>query len=290
MAYAAACVTNCLGARELSSARADQPSIWAIGDIQGCSQALHRLLSHRDIASDAHARFWIAGDLVNRGPDSLGVLRQVMALGDRAICILGNHDLHLLGVAAGVRKPARSDTLDEVLQAPDAAHLLDWLRHRPLAHYAHGHLMVHAGVASAWNLATTLLQAESVCAVLRDKHWQKHMGTLFGNQPDRWRKTLNTEERLRFTVNALTRTRLCTPKGRLDFAHKDSAGAVDGLIPWFDVDPRKSADVTVVFGHWSALGLLLRPNLIALDTGCVWGGKLTAVRLHDRKVVQVGNG
>jgi len=271
-------------------ARTDQPAIWAIGDIQGCSQALRRLLTHREIARDAHATFWIAGDLVNRGPDSLGVLRQVIALGDRAVSILGNHDLHLLAVAAGVRKPARTDTLSDVLHAPDAPQLLDWLRHRPLAHYAHGHLMVHAGVASAWSVATTLSQATQVCAVLRDKHWKKHMALLFGNQPDRWRKTLNAEERLRFSVNALTRTRLCTPQGGLDFAHKTSASAVDGLIPWFDVSPRKSADATIVFGHWSALGLLLRPNLIALDTGCVWGGKLTAVRLHDRKIVQVENG
>jgi len=290
MVCADACMANGLGAHGLPrgpSPRADQPSIWAIGDIQGCSKALHRLLAHPDIASDAHARFWIAGDLVNRGPDSLGVLRKVMALGDRAISILGNHDLHLLAVAAGVRKRARTDTLDDVLQAPDAAYLLDWLRHRPLAHYAHGHLMVHAGVASAWDVPTTLSLAEHVSCTLRNQHWKKHIGTFFGNQPDRWRKTLSAEERLRFTVNALTRMRLCTPKGRLDFAHKDSTGAVDGLIPWFDVVPRKSANVTVVFGHWSALGLLLRPNVIALDTGCVWGGKLTAVRLHDRKVVQV---
>jgi len=271
-------------------ATTDQPSIWAIGDIQGCANALRRLLAHRDIASDPGARFWIAGDLVNRGPDSLGVLRQVMALGDRAVSILGNHDLHLLGVAAGVRKPSRSDTLDDVLQAPDALELLDWLRRQPLAHYAHGHLMVHAGLASAWDVRTTLSMAEGVCAVLRDRQWKKHIGMFFGNTPDRWRKTFSDEERLRFAVNVLTRTRLCTPKGRLDFAHKDSAGAVDGLIPWFDVASRKSADVTVVFGHWSALGLLLRPNLIALDTGCVWGGKLTAIRLHDRRIVQVDNG
>jgi len=268
-------------------ANTDQLAIWAIGDIQGCGNALRRLLAHREIAGDPQAQFWIAGDLVNRGPDSLGVLRQIMALGDRAVSILGNHDLHLLGVAAGVRKPSRSDTLDGVLAAPDAAQLLDWLRHRPLAHYAHGHLMVHAGVASAWTVDTTLKLAAEVSAVLRGKPWKKHLGLFFGNTPDRWRKTLNEEERLRFAVNALTRTRLCTPKGRLDFAHKDSAGAVDGLIPWFDVPFRKSAHATVVFGHWSALGLLLRPNVIALDTGCVWGGKLTAVRLHDRKVVQV---
>jgi len=261
-----------------------------IGDVQGCARALRRLLAHREIASDAQARFWFAGDLVNRGPDSLGVLRQVMALGDRAISVLGNHDLHLLSLAAGVRKPSRSDTLDDVLQAPDAAQLLDWLRRRPLAHYAHGHLLVHAGVASAWDVATTLKMAGEVSARLRDKSWKKHMGALFGNTPDRWRKNLGEQDRLRFTVNALTRTRLCTPKGRLDFAHKDSAEAVDGLIPWFDVSPRRTQDATVVFGHWSALGLLLRPNLIALDTGCVWGGKLTAVRLHDRRVVQVKAG
>jgi len=265
----------------------DPVAIWAVGDIQGCASALQRLLAHRDIARDPDAQFWFAGDLVNRGPDSLGVLRQVMALGARAVTVLGNHDLHLLGVAAGARKPGRMDTLDAVLQAPDACALFDWLRTRPLAHAAHGHLLVHAGVAGPWSVAKTLALAEEVSTVLRARDWEKSMASLFGNQPERWSKTLVGAERLRFVVNALTRMRLCTPKGKLDFAEKTSAGAVDGLIPWFEVEARKTADTTVVFGHWSALGLLLRPNLIALDTGCVWGGKLTAVRLHDRKVVQV---
>jgi len=265
----------------------DAAAIWAIGDVQGCNTALGRLLAHPDIACDPNARFWFVGDLVNRGPDSLGALRQIMALGNRAISVLGNHDIHLLGVAAGVRKLARTDTLEDVLNAPDAPALLDWLRTRPLAHYACGHLMVHAGVASVWTLNTTLAMADEVSTLLRGKNWKKTIGGLFGNTPDRWRKTFTSEERLRFSVNALTRTRLCSPKGKLDFAQKTSAGAINGLIPWFDIPSRKTAQHTLVFGHWSALGLLLRPNLIALDTGCVWGGALTAVRLHDRHVVQV---
>jgi len=260
---------------------------WAIGDVQGCSATLSHLLAHPDIAADRQAHFWFAGDLVNRGPDSSGVLRQVMALGDRAVSILGNHDLHLLAVAAGVRKAGRSDTLDEVLCAPDAPVLLDWLRYRPLAHYAHGHLMVHAGVASAWDVQTSLALAAEVADCLRAADWQENLAGLFGNQPDVWHPALQGAGRLRFVVNALTRMRLCTSAGRLDFAHKTSATAVDGLLPWFDIPGRATAHTPIVCGHWSALGLLLRPDVLALDTGCVWGGKLTAVRLHDRKIVQV---
>lgn len=266
----------------------DQPPVWAIGDIQGCSDALRRLLSHPEITADANARFWVAGDLINRGPGSLDALRQIIALGDRAISILGNHDLHLLGVAAGVRKVSKSDTLDDILHAPDADALLDWLRHRPLAHFEQGHLMVHAGVASTWDVATTLALADEVSAALRAKSWKKNMASLFGNKPDRWSKALHGTERLRFAVNALTRVRLCNLKGRLDFDYKGTMRTIPAeLVPWFDVPDRRTADVTIVFGHWSALGLLMRPNLLSLDTGCVWGGQLTAVRLHDRRIVQV---
>lgn len=262
--------------------------IWAIGDIQGCSDALHRLLSHPEISKDHNARFWFAGDIINRGPDSLGSLRQVIALGERAITILGNHDLHLLAVSAGIRKKSKSDTLDDILMAPDAAELLDWLRHRAMVHLEHGHLLVHAGIAPQWDTELALTEAQALESMLRAPNWRESLSRLFGNEPARWSPDLAGDERLRFSINAMTRMRMCHPDGSLSFSHKGSPSDKPGdLLPWFELPCRKATDVTIVFGHWSTLGLMLRPKLMALDTGCVWGGKLTAVRLHDRAVVQV---
>jgi len=263
-------------------------SIWMIGDVQGCCASLEQLLSHPDIHSDADAKFWFAGDLINRGPQSLESLRRIIALGDRAVSVLGNHDLHLLGVAAGVRKASKSDTLSDILNAPDAKELIDWLRYQPLAHFEHNHLMVHAGVLAKWDVAKTLSLADEVQQMLRSANWKKSLQKVFGNEPNQWKGSYRGSKRLRVIINALTRIRLCTPDGHMEFQTKVAPGAwPSGLVPWFDVPKRLTQSTTVVFGHWSTLGLLMRPNVICLDTGCVWGGELTAVRLHDRKIVQI---
>ena len=264
------------------------PDIWAIGDLQGCREPLERLLAHPALQeTKAPVRYWFAGDLVNRGPDSAGTLRTVMALGDRAVSILGNHDLHLLGLVAGVRKPGRSDTLEALLDASDADDLIDWLRCRPLAHFDAGYLMVHAGVLPSWSTADTLARAAEVETMLRSKHWREGMKKLFGNEPAQWRKDLTGSKRLRVIVNALTRLRMCSPRGEMEFDHKGPPIRSSQLLPWFDVPGRITADQPVIFGHWSTLGLLTRDDAICLDTGCAWGGQLTALRLRDRQLVQV---
>jgi bis(5'-nucleosyl)-tetraphosphatase (symmetrical) len=261
--------------------------IWMIGDLQGCCEPLERLLSHPELR-DPKARFWFAGDLVNRGPSSLATLRRVIGLGDRALAVLGNHDLHLLAAAAGVRRPGKSDTINEILDAPDARELIDWLRFRPLAHYEQGHLLVHAGTLHKWDVAKTLALAGEVQDALRGPNWQKLLEKMYGNEPVAWREEYRGGKRLRVIINALTRMRACTFAGRMELTVKAAPSAwPSGLIPWFDVPKRATRDVTVVFGHWSTLGLLMRPDVICLDTGCVWGGKLTAVRLQDHQVVQV---
>ncbi|MFW7346646.1 MAG: symmetrical bis(5'-nucleosyl)-tetraphosphatase [Pigmentiphaga sp.] len=263
-------------------------SIWMIGDLQGCCAPLESLLARPEIAGDADARFWFAGDLVNRGPASLATIRKVMSLGERAVAVLGNHDLHLLAVAAGLRKAGKSDTIQEILDAPDAADILAWLRHRPLAHFQLGHLLVHAGVLPGWTAAQTLALAGEVETTLRGPNWQGFLGQMYGNLPAAWDDGLQGADRLRVIVNALTRMRFCTADGTMEFAAKANAKhAPDGFMPWFDVPGRATESVTVVFGHWSTLGLLERPGLLSLDTGCVWGGQLTAARLEDHKLVQV---
>jgi bis(5'-nucleosyl)-tetraphosphatase (symmetrical) len=258
----------------------------AIGDLQGCGQSLALLLER--CGADARGPLWFAGDLVNRGPDSLGALRRVRELGARATVVLGNHDLHLLATAAGVRRPRRGDTLDAVLAAPDKDALVDWLRARPLAHFAEGHLLVHAGVFPQWSAEATVALAAEVEQVLRGPEWVDFLRIMYGDLPDRWDDALSGDDRLRAIVNGLTRMRFADASGRMDFKVKESADASPpGLMPWFDAPDRRTADVTVIFGHWSTLGLVQRPNLVALDTGCVWGGALTAVRLADRRVFQV---
>ena len=267
-------------------------SIWMVGDLQGCCRSLDALLEHPQIQADDEPRFWFAGDLVNRGPDSLGTLRKVIAMGDRAVSVLGNHDLHLLAVAAGIRKRGRSDTFDQVLAAPDAQELLEWLRHRPLVHYEHGHLMVHAGVLPQWSLADTLALAAEVQSDLRAPDWRKRLETMYGNEPSLWRDDLAGEARQRIVINALTRLRMCDAQGRMEFKHKLAPTAADwetsGLLPWYDAPGRRSkGEAVIVFGHWSTLGLLRRPDVICLDTGCIWGRQLTAMRLHDHKLIQI---
>lgn len=264
---------------------------YVIGDLQGCAHETQLLLDR--IAEDAAgpARLLFVGDLVNRGPDSIGALRRLKTLQEngQAEALLGNHDLHLLAVAAGTQQRSSSDTLDAVLSAPDRDELVAWLRARPLALMEDGCLLVHAGVLPQWSADKTLALAGEVQAVLRSGDWRRFMAEMYGNEPDRWDDALEGSARLRCIVNALTRMRLCHPDGRMDFKVKESAGAPpgSGLVPWFDLPDRATQDTTVIFGHWSALGLLVRPNLIGLDSGCVWGGHLSAIRLDNRAVLQV---
>ncbi len=260
---------------------------YAIGDLQGCYQSLINLLDKiKTNTPDAHLIF--VGDLVNRGPQSLATLRLIRAFGDRAQALLGNHDFHLLAAAHGIRKLHRSDTLNEILDAPDREELLDWLRHRPLALLQQNHLFLHAGVLPQWSASQTLALAQEVEGVLRGPQWLDFLREMYGNQPARWDNLLQGNERLRCIVNALTRLRFCTEDGTMELNGKESAGNIlPGYLPWFDVPQRQTQDVTVVCGHWSTMGLVLRPNLIGLDTGCVWGDKLTAIRLADRMLLQV---
>jgi bis(5'-nucleosyl)-tetraphosphatase (symmetrical) len=228
------------------------------------------------------------GDLVNRGPDSLACLRFVKSLGASAVTVLGNHDLHLLCVAEGVEKRRKRDTIEAVLEAPDRGELLQWLRHRPLMHVEEGFALVHAGFLPQWSVARARELAGEVEARLRAPDYRALLETMYGDEPDRWDDSLAGIERIRVIVNAMTRLRVCTPDGAMALEFKGEPGdALEGLTPWFDAPERRSADHTVIFGHWSALGLTTRPNLLGLDSGCVWGRALTSVRLSDRTLLQV---
>ena len=261
-----------------------KPDFYVIGDVQGCAEPLARLLAQ----IPAHADVWFCGDLINRGPDNLGVLRQVRALGSRARVILGNHDIHLLGVAAGVRAPGRSDTLDDILLSPDCEGCLNWLRQWPLAHFEHGILMVHAGVMPQWSLRQVLQHSHEARTILAGDDYIEHLKILFGSSPNYWKNTLRGAERLRVIINAFTRMRVCAPDGTMDFQFKGEIGDVpDGLLPWFRLPQRKTADQAIIFGHWSALGLHYENNTICLDTGCVWGQELTAYHYPSGEVISV---
>jgi bis(5'-nucleosyl)-tetraphosphatase (symmetrical) len=252
---------------------------YLIGDLQGCDAPLGRLLA-KIAFSPSRDTLWLLGDLVNRGPASAAVLRRLMALGDAARCLLGNHDLSLLAVAHGHRAPHRNDTMDDILQAPDREAMLEWLRHRAMALQSHGILMVHGGVLPQWTASQAMALAAEVEAVLRGPGLADFLAQMWGNQPDRWDDALEGVDRLRVIVNALTRLRFCTPDGVMDL--KASGGleqAPPGFLPWFEVPGRQSAGTTIAFGHWSTLGYLRRPDVIGLDTGCVWGGCLSALRL-----------
>lgn len=254
-------------------------ALYLIGDVQGCDSALARLLDSVGF-SPSRDTIYLLGDLVNRGPDSAAVLRRLMALDGSAHCLLGNHDLSLLAVAHGLRAPHRNDTLDGILSAPDRTALIDWLRHQHMALHAHGILMVHGGVLPSWTVAQTLSLAGEVQSVLRGPALTGFLREMYGNEPDHWDDNLLGSSRLRVIVNALTRLRFCTPQGVMDL--KTSGGpdaAPAGYLPWFEVPGRRTAGETVAFGHWSTLGLLLRPDVLSLDTGCVWGGCLSALRL-----------
>jgi bis(5'-nucleosyl)-tetraphosphatase (symmetrical) len=262
---------------------------YLIGDLQGCCDAFERLLAEIGF-SPSRDRLTVLGDLVNRGPQSLTVLRRMRDLGHAADALLGNHDLHLLAVAHGVRPEHASDTLREILDAPDRDAWLDWLRQRPLALQREGWLCVHAGVSPAWDAAQTLALAAEVEQMLRGPDLGAFLPLMYGNQPARWSDTLHGANRWRHVINVLTRIRFCHADGALDFKVKDgSASAPPGLVPWFAFPQRASAGTPIAFGHWSTLGLVNRADLLSLDTGCVWGGALTAVRVDDgrREVVQV---
>lgn len=254
---------------------------YLIGDVQGCDAPLARLLARLDF-SPSRDTLYLLGDLVNRGPASAAVLRRLMAYGDSAQCLLGNHDLSLLAVAHGDRAPHRNDTMDDILRAPDREAMLEWLRHRRMALRAHGMLLVHGGVLPSWDLRQTLALAGEVEAVLRGPQLPAFLENMYGNEPARWSDGLRGFDRLRVIVNALTRLRFCTPEGEMDL--RASGGlhqAPPGYLPWFDVPDRRTAGTCIAFGHWSTLGLLVRPDLISLDTGCVWGGCLSALRIDE---------
>jgi bis(5'-nucleosyl)-tetraphosphatase (symmetrical) len=263
---------------------------YAIGDVQGCFDELRELLDALRFDGKKD-RLWFVGDLVNRGPASLATLRFVRDLGDRAIVVLGNHDLHLLALALGHVKSRGDDTLGEVIAAPDRGDLLDWLRQRPMIHASGDYVMVHAGLLPQWDVAQARSLADEVETKLRGPSYGDFLSTLYGSRPDRWADDLRGADRLRVVVNAMTRLRFCTAEGVMEFETKGEATrAPEGYLPWFDVPGRKSAGATVICGHWSALGLRVAPNLLALDSGCVWGGRLTAVRLDDLRLYQVDCG
>ena len=259
-------------------------SLYLIGDVQGCNEPLGRLLDTLGF-SPSRDTLYLLGDLVNRGPDSAGVLRRLMALGGAARCLLGNHDMHLLACAHGVRKPHGGDTIQDVLEAPDRAALLDWLRQQPLAMLenfnGHAHLMVHAGVLPQWSAAETVALASELAAVLRSPAYGDFLHQMYGNEPRQWQPDLSGVARLRCVLNALTRIRFCTPTGAMEFEAKGlrAQDAPPGFVPWFEAPRRQTANLTVAFGHWSTLGWLNRPDLLSLDSGCVWGGSLSAWRV-----------
>jgi len=260
---------------------------YAIGDLQGCQISLLRLLD--EIRFDPAAdRLWLVGDLVNRGPDSLAVLRFVKSLGNAAISVLGNHDLHLLALAEGFGRVHKGDTLDDILNAPDRDELLAWLRRQKLAWREGDWLMVHAGVLPDWTPDDVMQRAAEAEAMLQGAHYRDFFAHMYGNAPIAWDDSLQGIERLRVIVNAFTRLRYCSVGGEMEFHHKGAPGTQPaGWLPWFAVPGRKSVDATIVIGHWSTLGLINRSDLIALDTGCLWGGRLTAIRLEDRQVFAV---
>ena len=255
--------------------------LFAIGDIQGCAAAFDLLL--RKIAfRPARDRLWLVGDLVNRGPDSLGVVRRVMRLGRSVTCVLGNHDLHLLATVAGRRELSPADTFHDVLEAPDLNSIVEWLRRRPLLHYdAHARrVLVHAGIPPAWTVGVARAEARAVEAQLRGRQWRRALKEMYGDGPSAWSPKLRGVDRRRYTINALTRMRYCDRRARIDLSYSGAPGTQPkGLVPWFDVPERRAARAHIVFGHWAALGLLRRSDVTALDTGCVWGNHLTAVRL-----------
>lgn len=257
-------------------------AIYAIGDIQGCYDELLRLLDF--IAFDDHSdQLWFAGDLVNRGPKSLETLRFIKDLGNSAVAVLGNHDMHLLAAASALPSANTKTALNQVLNAPDRDELIDWLRHRPLFHHDENFCLVHAGIPPQWTFHQTQEMAQEVQRALLGKSYKNLLKNMYGNKPDLWSPKLKEYARLRFIINCFTRMRYCNKEGRLDFNFTGSPGSQpETLLPWFAVPNRKSLDMRIIFGHWSSLGYYEGHNCYAIDTGCLWGGELTAIKLGEQ--------
>ncbi len=265
---------------------------YAIGDVQGCYDSLMALLEEIDY-DDNKDTLWFAGDLVNRGPKSLETLRFIKGLGDKAISVLGNHDLHLLAVAAGFKKTTRSDTLDAILVAPDCNELLNWLRVQPLVHHdaALSFTMVHAGIPPQWSIHQALGYAHEVESILRGDNANDFLKVMYGNEPSSWSDDLDGMDRIRLITNYFTRMRFCTSTGELELTTKSGVSdAPEHLYPWFALNNRVAKRDNIIFGHWAALeGQTHQKNIFGLDTGCVWGGELTAMRLEDKQLYSVKN-
>ncbi|SOD18890.1 symmetrical bis(5'-nucleosyl)-tetraphosphatase [Nitrosomonas ureae] len=260
---------------------------YAIGDLQGCFTEFQRLIDliRFDPMQD---RLWLVGDIVNRGPDSLSLLRYIKQAGDAILMVLGNHDLHLLTVAAGKAKNLSNDTIQPILDAPDREELLHWLRHQKLFHSEGHYTMVHAGLLPSWSISQAEQLAREVECALQQDNAQELLSRMYGDEPNYWQDEWADYMRLRVIVNAMTRMRVCTSEGKMNFTYKGNLQSVpSGYFPWFNVPNRVSQNTTIICGHWSALGLHITDNIIALDTGCVWGGQLTAIRLEDRRVFQL---
>jgi bis(5'-nucleosyl)-tetraphosphatase (symmetrical) len=256
---------------------------YAIGDVQGCFDELRALL--RKVELKKSDRLWFVGDLVNRGPKSLKVLRFVRDLGKRAVTVLGNHDLHLIAQYEGIEKIRRADTFQDVLDAPDADELVAWLRVQPMVHAEGGYAMVHAGLLPQWSIARAESLGKEVSAALAAADYREFLDHMYGNQPERWDDALEGWDRLRVIVNAMTRMRYCDGKGRIDLSRAGTEPA-KGYQRWYETR-RREPGKTLVFGHWSQLGLVLAPGIVGLDSGCIWGGKLSALRLDDRTLFQL---
>jgi len=265
---------------------------YAIGDIQGCFSALKQLLKSVEFNRDKD-RLWIAGDLINRGPESLQTLEFLYKIRENLDIVLGNHDLHLLAVAAGFKKPTPSDTLDDILKSPIRKQLLNWLRQQPLIHHDStlNYTMVHAGIPPQWSISESLIYAKEVENILSSDDINTFLSVMYGNSPNHWDESLTGMDRLRLITNYFTRMRFCTPAGGLELKTKSHVNdAPTGYYPWFDINNRKAKNDNIIFGHWAALeGKTHQDNIFALDTGCVWGGKLTAMRLEDKKIFSVDN-
>ena len=257
-------------------------SIYAIGDVQGCYDELLRLLD--TIAFNENTdQLWFAGDLVNRGPKSLETLRFIKSLGRSANTVLGNHDMHLLAASCLPKVADKKSTLSSVLDAPDRDELIHWLRHRPLFHYNDDFCLLHAGLPPQWDFKKTQKMALIAEETLKSAEYQVFLKQMYGNKPNIWSASLKGVSRLRFIINCFTRMRYCDINGRLDFANSGPLGSQPkNLLPWFEVPKRKNADMRVIFGHWSTLGYYEGSNCYAIDTGCLWGGQLTALKLGEK--------
>jgi bis(5'-nucleosyl)-tetraphosphatase (symmetrical) len=254
-------------------------SIYAIGDIQGCFDQLQRLLDIIEF-DNKKDQLWFCGDLVNRGPKSLETLRFVKDLGNAAITVLGNHDLHLLATANQQKKAKPKDSFNPILAAPDKEELLDWLRYRPLFHYNDDFCLIHAGLPPQWSFKKIKKMAKKAEQVLQSPEYVTFLKGMYGNKPDTWSKDLSGMDEIRFIINCFTRMRYCEANGKLDFDNKGPLGSQPkNLMPWFELPNRESANLKIIFGHWSALGFYQKNNCFCIDTGCLWGGQLTALKL-----------